>query len=353
MMPPVRTPVLSPMPGLPRPRLLAPPWEKLSRGKLSIAMPLSIALHALLLLIHFTPDLHRPPPSNLDTLEVVLVNARHVRTPQDATLLGQHNLDAGGMQDREARPSTPLPPQPVTREGDSLMDATRRQPQQTTQVTPAKVLTSPAADGPARTVRTQPKPMQEDDTPPVAPNGRDEQDSTATALDLQAEIARSLEAYAKRPQPFFIGSRVKEYALATYVDQWRQKVERIGTLNFPVGKRGKLYGRLVLTVVINENGSVDKVFPAVSSGNAELDFAAQMIVRKAAPFGAITEAEREACHCNQIVITRTWTFTNEGTLQTDADAAAGDAVAAPSAPPSKPAAKPKNAAAKPKPAAKK
>jgi protein TonB len=91
---------------------------------------LSLALHALLLSIHFVmpdPDQFKGKSKGL---EVVLVNSRHAQRPDQADLLAQTNLDGGGTNDKhKANLATPLPPQEQSRLGDGLVEAQRRSEQ--------------------------------------------------------------------------------------------------------------------------------------------------------------------------------------------------------------------------------
>ena len=97
-----------------------------ARYALEWGVGVSLALHALLLSIHFgMPDFSKMQ-HNDKGLEVVLVNARHAQRPDTADILAQTNLDAGGNTDKKSRPATPLPPQEQTRVGDSLVEAQRR-----------------------------------------------------------------------------------------------------------------------------------------------------------------------------------------------------------------------------------
>ena len=67
-------------------------------------------------------------------------------------------------------------------------------------------------------------------------------------MRLEAQIAKQMEAYEKRPKRRFLGARAEEYRFARYVEDWRLKVERIGNLNYPAAARSKkLYGSLLLT----------------------------------------------------------------------------------------------------------
>lgn len=108
---------------------------------------------------------------------------------------------------------------------------------------------------------------------------------------------------------------VEEYRFAQYVEDWRQKIERIGNLNYPDAAKGRLYGSLVLTVVIKANGDLERVEVNRSSGQSLLDDAARRIVRMAAPYAAFPEAIRR--DTDILEITRTWTFTNADRLRAD------------------------------------
>ena len=55
---------------------------------------------------------------------------------------------------------------------------------------------------------------------------------------LQGEIARDTEEYNKRPRVKHLGTRVEEYRFAQYFEDWRLKIERVGTLNYPEAAKG-------------------------------------------------------------------------------------------------------------------
>src|SRR5262249_5780210 len=73
--------------------------------------------------------------------------------------------------------------------------------------------------------------------------------------------------------------------VAPYLDGWRRKVERIGTINYPTAARaGTAAANPVVEVGILSNGSLDKVLIRRSSGNPGLDEAALSILKLASPF---------------------------------------------------------------------
>jgi protein TonB len=288
-------------------RLLRRRWRP--EQVLWAAMAASLALHALVLAIQF-----RFPEFNLGNrsdrgLEVVLVNARHERAPDQAEALAQANLDGGGETESKARPSSPLPPQDHRRDGDSLQEARRR---------------TVEAEARAQQVMTQAKSTaslrseaRQDEQPSEAPrpvSGYDLLDSSAAIARMEAQIDKSLNEMSRRPRKAFIGARTQEYRFAQYVEDWRQKIERIGTLNYPDAARGKIYGTLVLSVLIRADGSVDRVEINRSSGHKVLDEAAQRIVLLASPFAAFPPDIRR--DTDILEITRTWKFEQGDQMQT-------------------------------------
>ena len=99
-------------------------------------------------------------------------------------------------------------------------------------------------------------------------------ESARAMARLEGEINKNVDEYNKRPRKKFVGARAQEYRFAQYIEDWRQKVERVGTLNYPDAARGKLYGSLLLSVSIRADGSVDKIGVQRSSGHKVLDEAA-------------------------------------------------------------------------------
>src|SRR5262249_46545486 len=147
------------------------------------------------------------------------------------------------------------------------------------------------------------------------PSGRDLADLALAAMRLQAQIDKQIDAYQKRPRKKFIGANAAEYRFAQYEEDWRAKVERVGTLNYPAEARGKMYGNLRLTVTIRADGSVDSIELDRSSGLKVLDAAAFKIVRMAGPYAAFPpDIQRDT---DLLVITRTWFFGQGDKLWTE------------------------------------
>ena len=269
---------------------------------LGTAIGLSLALHAVALAVHFkVPEAIRLKFEN-QPLEVVLVNARTKEKPAKAETLAQTNLDRGGNVDESRRAKTPLPVTEPRKPGKDLAEAQRRVEQLEAQQQQLLALAKEAERG----VSAEPPKTAPAQELPTAPNGRDLADLSLAAMRLQAQIDRQIDDYQKRPRKKFIGANAREYRFAQYEEDWRVKVERVGTLNYPAEARGKHYGHLRLTVTIRPDGSVDSVELDRSSGLKVLDAAAFKIVRMASPFAAFpADIGRDT---DLLVITRTWFF---------------------------------------------
>ena len=279
-------------------------WNGLDRhGRvLTASVAASILLHAILLTVHFRfPEAMRWNSSS-QPLEVVLVNAKTRDKPERAKTLAQSNLDGGGNTDAKLRATSPLPTTNPKEPGRDLASMQRRQreleAQQQQLLAQAREARSAVAAG------AEGRKSSEEATPQVS--GRDIADRSLAMLDLQAQIARQTQAYQERPRKRFIGANAREYRFAQYEEDWRAKIERVGTVNYPPEARGKLYGTLQLTVTIRPDGSVDSVELNRSSGLKVLDAAAHRIVQMAAPFAAFPADIRK--DTDLLVITRTWFF---------------------------------------------
>ncbi|MDE2598621.1 MAG: energy transducer TonB [Rhodocyclaceae bacterium] len=275
---------------------------------LTLAIALSLGLHAVLLSLHFKlPEAISKASER--ALDVILVNSKSAQKPSNAQARAQANLDGGGNTEQNRIASTPLPPSHNTQDGDSLVNAQRRvaelenmQRQLMTQAKSRKTVSNER-----NTRDPQPQAAQ-----PLS--GAELASSAMAIARLEGQIAQNLDAYNKMPRKKFIGARTEAVEDAQYVEDWRQKVERIGNLNYPEAARGKLYGNLTLSVSIRADGTLDSVEITRSSGHKELDAAAKRIVQMAAPYAVFPEAIRRKADI--LVISRVWSFTSADRLQT-------------------------------------
>lgn len=311
------------------------------RDPFAVTLAISAFLHlvAIAFVTFEAPDL-KTLKDRIPPLEVVLVNTKTKSAPTKADALAQANLDRGGNTDEERQMKSALPPP----KQKTPQVKVKPKPAQNKEAK-ARALKAQAEaeqqqkrvaelEKQAQELMTQIKAQQKLETEPVKKAAtpepeQGEQESAAktpsaaelmaSSLDiarLEAQIAKQQEEYQKRPKRKFIGARTSEYRFAMYVESWRQKVEKIGNLNYPEeAKEKKIYGRLRLTVSIMADGSIEKVEISQSSGFKVLDNAARRIVEMAAPYAPFPEDIRR--DTDIISITRTWTFTKEDSLATD------------------------------------
>ncbi len=114
------------------------------------------------------------------------------------------------------------------------------------------------------------------------------------------------QAYQELPKRKFVGARTQSVVYAEYVDDWRQKIERVGTANFPPEARERAeFGSVLVTVAIKADGSVEKVEIDRSSGRRVLDAAVERIVQLASPFkpfpANVRQRDRHPAHHPQLV----------------------------------------------------
>ena len=108
-------------------------------------------------------------------------------------------------------------------------------------------------------------------------------------------------------QALWIAADTRESDVAVYLDSWRRKIERVGTVNFPVAARRKqLSGTPVIEVTIGSDGKLLGTVLRRSSGHSEIDEAAIRILKLAAPYDPFPSA-LNAKH-DEIRIAYEWQF---------------------------------------------
>jgi len=273
---------------------------------LTIALAASVAAHAVLLAIRFAaPDALRFEPAD-PGLEVILVNAKHAKAPAKAEALAQANLEGGGTLDA-GRSKSPLPDLRKTENGDSIKALQKRiveleQLQQNvlTRVQKSAFVAAPVTDK---------------DKPDPTRTGNDEVDTAKQIARMTAEITQTIEDQNKRPKRTHISPSTRQVGYALYYKAMQKQVEEVGTLNFPQQNGKKLYGELVISIPVFQDGSLyqKEGGPRIerSSGNPALDRAALDIVRRAAPFGAFPQNMRTAGKDDLWIVITRFTFTRE------------------------------------------
>jgi protein TonB len=279
-----------------------------------IAIAASVVVHAALLAVRFVaPDAFRLAPAD-PGLEVILVNAKHASRPAKADALAQANLDGGGLAE-QGRSKSPLPDLRKTENGDSLKAVQRRIAE--LEEVQRNVLTR------ARASNFRAAPVTEKDKPDPTRTGADLIETTKAIARATAEIADRIEDQNRRPKKTFIGPSTSEVGYAIYYKQMQKRIEEIGTLNFPQQGGRKLYGELMMTIPVFQDGTLylKEGGPRIEgkgSGSPALDKAALAIVRRAAPFGKFPRNMRSAGRNDVWVVVTRFKFTHQQKLEAEA-----------------------------------
>ena len=238
-------------------------------------------------------------------LEVLLVSDEVPEADRNdsATYLAQRTqLGSGNTRDavapRNRASSIPIPRQEGTAEGNSLApkggDVTGAQEDRVLTTTAWKARVQYVADEGARgdsknrplllDQQTSDQPGPEDDQGPAELRGP-KRDELWTTPDTKAAT------------------------LAPYLDAWRHKVERIGTINFPSAARmlAQKKANPVIEVGIASDGSLVTNIIRRTSGSTELDNAALQTLKLAAPFDPFPPELAREHHVLRFVYEWQWT----------------------------------------------
>ena len=270
------------------------------------ALGLSVLLHAALLTIRFVDPEGFKRVFQDTTLDVVLVNAESDEKPEKPQALAQATLAGGGEAADKRMVSTPLPPAPVESPGDSAVNENQRridsmleQQEQLLAQVRQQLATMPKVD---------PQKLNQD------PKAQAQEERRQQLQKLLAAIERRVEEENSRPRKRYLSPATLGTTYAVYYDEMRRKIEAEGTANFPQVAGRKLYGELLMSLLINHDGRILDARVTRSSGNRNLDRLAEIIASRAAPFGNFTAAMRK--DTDQFDVTARFRFTHEQTLET-------------------------------------
>ncbi|MEO6922069.1 MAG: TonB C-terminal domain-containing protein [Collimonas sp.] len=278
------------------------------------AIVASVVAHAALLAVRFAaPEAFKLKPTD-PALEVILVNAKHNTKPVKPEALAQANLDGGGNADA-GRAKSPLPDMRKSEDGDNVQSTKRRieqleqqQQQMLAQMNKQTPLKMPVLDE---------QDKASDNTP--QPNGKDLVESAKAIARKEAEIAKNIDDYNKRPKKTQITPSTRAVGYAAYYKAFQDRVEKLGTLNFPRKNGRNLYGKLVVYIPIYQDGSLYVKEGGArierSSGNRDLDAATLKIIERSAPFGRFPENMRSSGKDDVWEVISTFEFTREGQLE--------------------------------------
>lgn len=265
----------------------------------------AILFHSVLILgVTFTSgDLAGPSP-DATSVEVVLLTREYEKRPElsDAEYLAQQNLVGSGntTEDDElrvayGRDANPIMPGPE-REG-----VDRKTERFTSESSSEQLLYARTPN--AGTLATSNQ-LQTD----AHAQMRTGMAGTANSIEILA--APDIETVLKGAQPkqLLISANTRESRIAAYLDSWKRRVERVGTINFPMHLLSQPDIRdPILEVTIAANGKLTEVILLTGSRSRELDMAAVDILRRAAPFDAFPEYLRN--DYDSLKFSYQWRFT--------------------------------------------
>ncbi len=173
-----------------------------SGKRLRTALIVSLAVHAILLTVHFKFPQVDPFRHMAPVLEVVLVNSRSTSKPVKADAVAQADLDGGGNTPRAMRATTNLPVIADSSPDPQVQIAARRVQQLEQE---AQRLMAQIGDKGAPVSKT---------TVPVEQlikadleKMTDVSSESQRIARLEAEIAKQWQAYQEMPKRTFVGSR--------------------------------------------------------------------------------------------------------------------------------------------------
>ena len=281
---------------------LTVPAEITPADRLGMTVFLAVIAHLVVILgVTFVPE--DRTRNSVNTLDIILVQRKTEKEPEQADFLAQASQEGGGESDEISRPTTPLPapfiapepeitatsvpaaaPQPVTpapepepepisetppepvvsaaarpiiaqTQAPSELKVKKQQatksdrkvePEPSAAKSQGKAKKQFAASKPNRAVDTEAQEKPEAKPVPAAPPQPTKTFDAATLVNrslamasLSAEINQKLKVNAARPRRVFISARTREHNYAAYLEAWRAKVERIGNLNYPDAARRK------------------------------------------------------------------------------------------------------------------
>lgn len=294
--------------------------------RLGFTLFMAVALHAIIILGSSFVDESATVP--VQSLEITLAQYKSEKAPEKADFLAQSNQEGSGtsedrkllstteqsnFQDKKIRNQAalptpeavdpiPVPPKAVPRQ----VERNSQGQSQSTQQVKRNVVSTKIE----KKIQVEKKSIEVHTSSAQATPGQ----STALLArsleiaNLQAQIRLQQEELSKRPKTRRLSSAsTTQYDDAIYLNNWRERIESIGNMNYPEeARRKQLYGTLRMMVAILPDGSIKEIEILKSSGYKVLDDAAIRIVRLAAPFQPFNIEMRKSTDVLEII--RTWKF---------------------------------------------
>jgi len=254
-----------------------------STDRFGIMLFLAACVHAAALSLTFS----FPAPSEiskvLPPMEIILVHSKTREKVEDADYLAQSTNEGGGDSEEKVRPQDQISnPTVVQEEGEHEQFQEAASPQDVTLIEDELLTAEEAEVKVEQVVESEPSPVKE------ALTAEDLIELQREKLQLASDLSLLQETHARKPSKKSISARTQEYKYASYMESWRQKIERFGRLNYPLKlTENRAYGEALIAVSINADGSIYEIQVLKSSGRKIVDDAAMNIIRRAAPFARL------------------------------------------------------------------
>jgi len=277
------------------------------KDRLTTTIFLAALFHGIVILglTFAVPDEQKHPTP---TLEVLLATSEDTRAADNvsAQYLAQHNQLGSGTTDERVRPANPAS-SPLSAEQAGVPEGNGSEYREAVSGQKSTEIISSRSNQNEVDYRSgENQPAQQAEAPlalsptaprPIATNATDQ------TLRLRGKRRDGAEE---------IIPNTRESKLAPYLDAWRRKIERLGTLNFPQAIRGGgATGNPVLEVAIKADGTLSRAVIQRSSGRKEVDQAALSILRLASPFDPFPTNLRK--QYSELRFAYEWQFLEGGT----------------------------------------
>jgi len=264
---------------------------------------LAALFHGIVILgVTFSSPGSKVGGSDAPVLEVILVNdqvPRVAKNPNALYLSQRTQRGSGNTMKRERALVPKSSPMPIERAGAASGEGIAAQ--QAGKIAGDDALI--ATRMPAQKIFYFASPTAAKESSELPPLLEKRPDLAVTPNDDGVELRMRGES-ANR---LWIAADTRESDVAVYLDSWRRKIERVGTINFPdVARRQKLSGTPVIEVTIGSDGTLLQTVVRRGSGHPEIDEAALRILKLAAPFDAFP-GELSVKH-DEIRIAYEWQF---------------------------------------------
>ncbi|MBC7982698.1 MAG: TonB family protein [Candidatus Obscuribacterales bacterium] len=272
-----------------------------ARERLTSTLFLAALFHGIVIL-GITFSAADEPSGDIPSLQVLLLadEAPNERLNPEAAYLAQRNQHGSGTTEKDVRSTSPaaslLPTDWLgVANGDGLNWRQALSGSPTVDLVASRSTRSdlPARQGASTPASAAESPLALIYTPPSP--------VIATSMD------RTLTLRGKLVQEIEVSPDTQESRLAPYLDGWRRKVERLGSVKFPLAaRRETARENPILEVVIRADGNLQAIVVRRSSGQKALDQAAIAILKLAAPFDAFPPALKQ--EFDQLRFAYEWQF---------------------------------------------